>query len=64
MGIVFLVIFFPVILPLLIIGYTILFNDDKWTGKKKDTQAYRETYYDKYIHSVNNPLYESNDKIE
>ena len=62
MGFIFVIIVLPVILPLLILGYTILFNGDKWTGEKKDTQKYIEAYYDEYVHSENSPVYNSNKK--
>lgn len=64
MEFVFLIICLPVIIPLLILGYTILYNDDKWTGKKKDTQDYMEAYYDEYVHSDNSPVYNSLEKEE
>ena len=64
MGIVVLLVFLPIILPLLILGYVILFNSDKWTGEKKAAQDYTEAYYDAYVHSENSPAYNSVDKSE
>lgn len=64
MGFVFLIIFIPIILPLLILGYTILFKSDDWTGEKRANQKFMETYYDEYVHSDNSPAYDSVDKLK
>ena len=38
----------PVLLPLIILAFTVLFNADKWTGEKQEYQDALEEYYDDY----------------
>ena len=64
MGIAVLLVFLPIIIPLLIVGFVILFNTDKWTGEKKAVQDYIKAYYDEYVHSENSPAYKSIEKTE
>ena len=48
MGIIVFVLLSPVLLPLIILAVTVLFNADKWTGEKQEYHEYLEEYYDDY----------------
>lgn len=48
MGIIVFVLLSPVLLPLIILAITVLFNADKWTGEKQEYQEVLEEYYDHY----------------
>ncbi len=48
MGIIVFVLLSPVLLPLIILAITVLFNADKWTGEKKEYHEVLEEYYDDY----------------
>lgn len=45
MGIIVFILFSPILLPLIILAVTVLFNADKWTGEKQEYQEALEEYY-------------------
>ena len=45
MGIIVFILFSPILIPLIIIAITVLFNADKWTGEKKEYHDALEEYY-------------------
>lgn len=53
MGIIVFFLLSPVLLPLIILGITVLFNADKWSGEKQEYQEYLEDNYDDYSNYEN-----------
>ena len=48
MGIVVFILLSPILLPLIILGGSILLNEDKWTGEKNEYNKALKEYYDDY----------------